>query len=51
MSDVMCQVSGFRCQMSGVRCLVSGVRSHFFVVDNVVELVGEGSVINEAYPV
>ena len=55
MSCVMCHVSGVRCQMSDVtchmscvRCQVSHVKCH---MDKVVELVGGGSVINEAYPV
>ena len=38
--------------MSGVTCEVSGVTFFIFIFfDKVVELVGGGSVINEAYPV
>ena len=35
------------CHMSPIACHVSGVQFYFF--DNVVELVGGGSVINGAY--
>ena len=46
-------VSGVRCHVSRVTCQVSRVRHNFFLLflDKVVELVGEGSVINGAYPV
>ena len=52
-----CQVSHVRYHVSGVRCQVSGVTCHIkiylfffiFFFDNLVELVGGGSVINGAY--
>ena len=50
----MCHMLHVTCHVSGVRCLVSGVTCHFFLLlflDNGVELVGGGSVINRAYPV
>ena len=43
----MCHMSGVTCQVSDVRCQVS----HAIFFDKVAELVGGGSVINEAYPV
>ena len=50
-------MSGVTCQVSRVRCQMSGVMYHVFVLfflllclDKFVELVGGGSVINEAYP-
>ena len=49
MSGVMFHVSGVSCQVSGVRCQVSGVtcQMFFFVfLDQAVELVGGGSIIN-----
>ena len=46
MSGVMCQVSGVKCQGSCVLCQIK-----FCWFDKFVELVGWGSVINEAYPV
>ena len=50
-SHVMCHVSHVRCHMAGVTCQVSHVMRTFFIsifLDKVVELVGEGSVINRA---
>ena len=48
-------MSGVTCQVPGVTCQVSGVSRHmssFFLPfsDKMVELVGGGSVINEATP-
>ena len=63
MSHVMCHVSCVNCHMSHVTCHVSHVKCQqtkkfdikFFLckkkLDNVMELVGGGSVINEADPV
>ena len=44
-------MSHVKCHMSDIRCQVSGVRLHKsdFFFEQVVELVGGGSVINEAY--
>ena len=44
----MCHMSGVTCHMSHVRCQVSCVT---FFLNKVVELIGEGSFINGAYPV
>ena len=41
-------ISGVRCQVSHIRCHMSGVTSSS---DNVVELIGGGSVIKGAYPI
>ena len=52
-SHVTCHMSRFRCQVSRVTCQISDVTCCSFVVfrDKVVELVGGGSVIKEAYSV
>ena len=47
----MCHMSSVMCHVSGVMCQVSGVVLFFSFLDKVVELVGEGSIINEAYSV
>ena len=44
-----CIVSHAMCHVSSVTCYVSCVKCH--KLDNLVELVGGGSVINRAYPV
>ena len=48
----MCHISSVLCQVSGVRCQVShaNVYIYFLFLDNVVKLVGGGSVINGATP-
>ena len=59
MSCVTCHMSGVRCQVSLVRCQISCVKCNFlfcffiFIKKNykVVEIVGGGFVINDAYPV
>ena len=55
MCHISCHVPSVKCQVSDVRCQVSGVRGHVsfvtMVLDKVMELVGGGSVIKEAYPV
>ena len=44
-------MSGVTCHMSHVTCHVSDFNFLILFGDNVGELVGGGSVINEAYPV
>ena len=48
-ASVMCHMAHVKCHVSHVRCQVSGVKRPF-LCDKVVELVGRGSGINEAYP-
>ena len=48
---VMFHVSCVTCHVSCVTCYMSRVTCHKKIMDKGVELVGQGSVINEAYPV
>ena len=51
-TPTMCYISGVLCHVSCITCYVLHVNCNFssFFSDKVVELVGEGSVINTAYP-